>query len=504
MTSPFRALIRLSEKASDLSELGNAAWIPLAGSISDATCQPIYGYLAKLKGTLRPMVLASALLSLGLLTCFASQSLWQLALGRVLFGMGSSGVLLLAIVMLTDLVPLANLPLWRSVVVVVQSLGFMSGGPLGSLLASETSWHIPFLVESLLASLATLILLLAMRSPVALDQVESQTSEPPTTPVTLVHNFDILGGILLLLTVLVPLVGLNLWGNVLPGTHPAEITFLCLTPMLLGLFTYHELYNNKSTLLPLHLFKNLQSVAILACTGLTIFARNQLDIHITFYAEVRSQPDNIFTNWILTCQFLGVSLGSVFSGWLIAKFRHFTWLLFASIISAFVLYLLMATGIIHPENARFAPALISNGVALGAIQNCLIVGLFVSTAMEDRSMSYAFFELTVSVFADIGIAVSSALQRQWFIGGMQETFGHSPETAELISKSLQSLDAVRKLPEEIRSRVLERFIIALRKVFGVSCGLLALATLVAVLLPNAPFGTWLPHPSHLRESEDED
>jgi len=299
--------------------------------------------------------------------------------------------------------------------------------------------------------------------------------------------------------VLTPLVGLNLWGNVLPGTHPAEITFLCLTPVLLALFTYRELYNGKSSLLPLHLFRDPQSLAILACTGLTIFARNQLDIHISFYAEVRSQPDNTFTNWILTCQFLGVSLGSVFSGWLIAKSRQYKWLLVASITSAFGLYLLMSTGIVHPEDARFAPVLIFNGVALGAIQNCLIVGLFASTAMEDRSMSYAFFELTVSVFADIGIAVSSALQRQWFIAGMQQTFGHSPETA----KSLQSLDTVRKLPPETRSRVLDCFIIALRKVFGVSCGLLALAILVAVLLKNAPFGTWLPHSSHLREAEDE-
>jgi hypothetical protein len=37
----LRALIALPEKASDLGELRNAAWIPLAGSISDATCQPI-------------------------------------------------------------------------------------------------------------------------------------------------------------------------------------------------------------------------------------------------------------------------------------------------------------------------------------------------------------------------------------------------------------------------------------------------------------------------------
>jgi uncharacterized membrane protein len=73
----------------------------------------------------------------------------------------------------------------------------------------------------------------------------------------------------------------------------------------------------------------------------------QLDIHITFYAEVRSNPDNTFTNWILTCQFLGVSLGSVFSGWLIAISRQYKWLLVLSIASAFTLYLLISTGIVR-------------------------------------------------------------------------------------------------------------------------------------------------------------
>lgn len=47
-------------------------------------------------------------------------------------------------------------------------------------------------------------------------------------------------------------------------------------------------------------------------------------------------------------------------------------------------------------------------------------------------MSYAFFELTVSVFADIGIAVSSALQRQWFIAGMHHVFGRSSGTDKVI------------------------------------------------------------------------
>jgi hypothetical protein len=119
-------------------------------------------------------------------------------------------------------------------------------------------------------------LLLALRSPAILDRADSQPPEPSTTPAAPVHTFDILGGILLLFTVLVPLVGLNLWGNVLPGAHPIEITLLCLTLVLLTFFTYHERYNSKSTLLPLHMLKNPQSLAVLACTGLSIFARNQV------------------------------------------------------------------------------------------------------------------------------------------------------------------------------------------------------------------------------------
>lgn len=128
----------------------------------------------------------------------------------------------------------------------------------------------------MVAAVATMILLLALRSPAILDRTDNQSPAFSPTPATSVHTFDILGGILLLFTVLAPLVGLNLWGNVLPGTHPVEITLLCLTPVLLAFFTYHELYNGKSTLLPIHLLKNPQSLAVLACTGLTIFARNQV------------------------------------------------------------------------------------------------------------------------------------------------------------------------------------------------------------------------------------
>jgi hypothetical protein len=47
-------------------------------------------------------------------------------------------------------------------------------------------------------------------------------------------------------------------------------------------------------------------------------------------------------------------------------------------------------------------------------------------------MSYAFFDLTVSVFADIGIAESSAIQCQWFIAGMQRVFDRSPGTDKVI------------------------------------------------------------------------
>ena len=41
-----------------------------------------------------------------------------------------------------DLVPLYDLPLWRSIVIIVETIALMLGGPIGSLLIDAVDWRL--------------------------------------------------------------------------------------------------------------------------------------------------------------------------------------------------------------------------------------------------------------------------------------------------------------------------------------------------------------------------
>jgi predicted MFS family arabinose efflux permease len=41
----------------------------------------------------------------------------------------------------TDIVPLQDFALWRSLIVCVQAIGDVTGGPVGSALADKLGWH---------------------------------------------------------------------------------------------------------------------------------------------------------------------------------------------------------------------------------------------------------------------------------------------------------------------------------------------------------------------------
>lgn len=256
--------------ASDLSELSNAPWIPLAGTLSDAVSQPLYGYFAQSLGRERPVIFASSTLTLAFLTCFISVWLWQLVVGRIIFGIGSSGISLLAIVMLTDVIPLASVPLWRSVLVIGQNLGLMSGGPLGSYIAATTNWHVPFLIESVLATCATTILLLAFK------RVVKETTSSLARPLTGLNRLDKLGLTILPLLILAPVAAITLGENVLAWDHPLVIALLAMFIPLLVVFVYVEGKVAVNPLLPPRIFKSWQTIGVLICTALSVWARNQV------------------------------------------------------------------------------------------------------------------------------------------------------------------------------------------------------------------------------------
>ena len=67
--------------------------------------------------------------------------MWQVIVGRVLTGTGTSGMTVLVSILITDLLPIRDVAQWRAFVNVVSTLGRSIGGPLGGWLADVVGWR---------------------------------------------------------------------------------------------------------------------------------------------------------------------------------------------------------------------------------------------------------------------------------------------------------------------------------------------------------------------------
>lgn len=70
-----------------------------------------------------------------------SRTFWQALIGRSVSGIGSSGMISLASVVITDLVPVREVASYRAYINVTATVARSIGGPIGAWVAGNTSWR---------------------------------------------------------------------------------------------------------------------------------------------------------------------------------------------------------------------------------------------------------------------------------------------------------------------------------------------------------------------------
>lgn len=250
--------------ASGLHELTNAIFIVLGGFVTNSACQPLHSQVAQIYGRRPAVLIACTFLTIAFLFCSLSSTLWQLALSRVVAGMGTSGILLLVIVIINDLVKLEELPLWKSVVVAIDTCGLMLGGPVSSVFIDKFGWQWTFGLEFCVMFVATIAVLATLRLP-RLPAATMSSS-----------RIDFLGAIILLIAVAMPLSAINIGGNLVSWAHPAVIALLCLTPLGFGLFAYVESRKVTNPIIPMRFVRTGSVLAVMACVIPINLAFNQV------------------------------------------------------------------------------------------------------------------------------------------------------------------------------------------------------------------------------------
>ncbi|KAJ5917201.1 hypothetical protein N7466_010755 [Penicillium verhagenii] len=254
--------------SSEFNAANTASWLTTSYLITSTSFQPLYGRFSDLLGRRACFFTATITFFTGCLGCAVARDIVFLNIMRALTGMGGGGLMTMATIINSDLIPFRNRGMYQSVQNGAYGFGAICGASFGGAIVDTIGWRWCFLVQ-VPVSLSVLVLgYFALRFPA--KNKTSVSGQPG-----LWHQIDFMGSILLVLALSTQLVGLSLGGNELAWTSIWVILPLVASIVLLAAFVTVEAKTKAIPLIPLKMLHGLQPVSTQianVCVGMSAYA----------------------------------------------------------------------------------------------------------------------------------------------------------------------------------------------------------------------------------------
>ncbi|CAJ2513180.1 Uu.00g012990.m01.CDS01 [Anthostomella pinea] len=380
--------------ASEFNDLENGSWLLTSYVLAMAVAQPMYGKLSNIFGHARMLLVAYTFFGVG---CAMGQSLLVVVAGRVVSGLGGADMGSLMSIMITDLVPVRDVGVWRSYVGVVATVGRASGGPIGGYLTDTIGWRWSFLGQCSPTVLSILLTWLLVPNRVGPSTDESM--------LTKLSRIDFIGSLLLGSGILAFLLPLELAGTSLSWTHPLNYLLFIASGALGAVYFLVEAYWAKEPIMSPSMLLSwdvFMSNTIMFCQ---VAAQLGMMSTVPLYFQVTQNTSATVAGAHLLPAVAGVTVGGLLGGW---SGRYFGLLVFATICSSSCHLLLMLRWgtAIKPWEALY---IIPGGFGNGLILSTAFVALTARISKEDMAMACSGFYLTYDTATAVGMATTSAV-----------------------------------------------------------------------------------------------
>ena len=299
----------------ELHGFSSYAWVATAYLLALATVIPIVGKLSDQFGRKWFLVLGIVLFLLGSALSGASQTMAQLILFRSFQGIGAGCITPLVSTLLGDLFPPAERGRWQGMFVGIAAIAAIAGPLAGGLITAHTTWrwifyiNLPFGILALIAIIAWLPTSISVRS----SHLRGWAA---------IRRVDVAGALSATAASICLLLGLTWGGTTYPWASGQVMGLLIAAALLYVVFLFIE-RKVAEPLLPLDLLRN----QVFASGSLLALAYGFVTFGVIFYSPLFIQAvlgqASISSTAALTPLLLGLTAGSIVTGVLVAKFKHY-------------------------------------------------------------------------------------------------------------------------------------------------------------------------------------
>ncbi|KAI5807406.1 major facilitator superfamily domain-containing protein [Peziza echinospora] len=503
----------LAPISSTFSSFDNISWVATGYLIATAALQPLFGRLTDIFGRKNGLLVCNLLFGVGTLWCGLSGNVWQMVFGRVIAGMGGGGLTTIAVMTISDLVPLRERGVIQGVSNIIFGTGSGLGGLFGGFINDTLGWRWAFILQIPFIIISTLIVLRFLSlpppktsispaspaspaSPSEQNDQQENTIIPPIQqlPKSSFERIDYAGSFTLITSLTLLLLGLNSGGNVIPWSHPLLISSLVLAVVFLGAFVYVEENVAKEPIIPLGLLKVRTIVAACLQNWFMVMAVYSVLFYLPIFHLLLSTGTSTTLSGLLLSPFaIGLSLGSLISGLTMKRTGKYY------ILSLLLALLLATTSLtfltIYDPISVPSPTpsfLIQNlnlaafGFAYGGTLTVTLLALISAVPHSHQAVVTSASYLFRATGSTIGVALSGAvfqnILRRELVRRLSGRGGAQGEADAVIERVLRSFEEVAGLAPEWKGEIVAAFAAALRGVWALVFVFAAAGVVCAVVL----------------------
>ncbi|KAJ1917767.1 hypothetical protein H4219_003021 [Mycoemilia scoparia] len=462
----------LSTIGSEFNAFTQTGWIPSAYMLTLTAFQPIYGNLSDIFGRRSVIVLSIAIFVLGSALCGAAQNMTWLISSRAVAGIGGAGIVAMATVTISDLVPMKERANYFSLLSIVMALSYAIGPAIGGLFADKVSWRWAFYINVPVAAVAVVIIIWLLRIPRKMARTWNVCAQ----------KIDF-GGITLFLCFMVPLLlAFNWAGKEYKWSSAVVISLLCVSAALGIAFVCFEKWVAPEPMIPMDAFKQRNIVLLL----LTHFCAGVMMFSFVYYTPmliiVSHNATATISGICLLPILISLSLVSLVVSWSIPKFGlHRTYIIFAmaglSLGSGIFTLLKRDSPIGMVLGFLFIP-----GICLGFMFPIVTVGVQVSAKPQHITAVTTLVPFAFAIAGALGLSILGSVLTNTFKAGISDFITDYPEYTQLASNVLDkpSLIWTSSISEDARNKIIDAFVKSLHLIFYANAGISGLGFILSL------------------------
>ncbi|KAL9042005.1 MAG: hypothetical protein Q9180_000901 [Flavoplaca navasiana] len=456
--------------ASDLH--GNTTdtfWTGTAYLLTQSVLQPFLVSLSDVFGRRLLYLVSLAFFTVGTLLCCLARNFDELLAGRSIQGVGGGGILALGLVILTDIVPLRQRPIYLGVNQMSWALGSVAGPVIGGLFVEHTTWRWIFYINFPFCGIGFLTVPWVIRLHVERDSFKRR-----------LLYVDWTGGFLFVSSTCSFLIGLT-WG----GSEYPWSSWRTLVPIVLGFAgmiatIVWERYGVSRPFLRLELFDSYSALAAYTgamLQGLLMFCELY---YIPFYFESVKDYSPTITGLALLPLTGAMLPTSVVIGRLMSRFGCYRWAIWLGWVTA-----ITGTGLLillSVDTRVFTWVVIFLVVGLGHGLILMSLNFSVQAMAHTQNVAYAaaMYTFTRTFGMCIGVAVGGTVFQNELKKQLDD-LQLPTAVAKDAEKFVATLKALPQASEEYQYYILA-YAESFKVVFVVLTALTGLAGLLSLLI----------------------